>query len=129
MVRRMLRSGTVLAAPVVVGLWLWGGGDAALSGVIGLGMALLNLWLAGRVIGGAADTNPPSLVAAAMVAFGLGLALLTGIAFALQAVDVVSFPVTGLTLIGAHLGLVLWEGARAFPVGQVRHDGSLNAGG
>jgi hypothetical protein len=37
----------------------------------------------------------------------------------LQALDLVSFPVTGFTLVGAHLALVLWEAARAHPVAKV----------
>jgi hypothetical protein len=92
-------------------------------------MALGNLWLAARIIGGVADNNPGLLMAAGMVAFGLGLAVLTGIALGLQALDLVSFPVTGFTLIGAHFALVLWEGARAYPVTRVpARDDSLQIG-
>jgi len=129
MVHRMVRSGAVLAPFAIAPLWLWGGLQAATSGAVGLAMALLNLWLAGRIIGGVADTNPGLLMAAAMVAFGLGLALLTGIALVLQRLDLVSFPVTGLTLVGAHLGLVLWEAARAYPVEQATaRDDALRLG-
>ncbi len=129
MVRRMAKTGTLVAPAVVAVLWLWGGSEAAVSGAIGLTMALGNLWLAGRIIGGVADHDPTLLMAAAMVAFGLGLAVLTGIALALQALDLVSFPITGFCLIGAHLALVLWEGARAYPVNQVpAHDDGLRTG-
>ncbi len=131
MVGRMMRRGALAAPAVLAGLWAWDGGRAALSGAVGLGLALLNLWLAARVIGGVADTSPHLLLLAAMVAFALGLGLLTGIAFALQAAGVVSFPVTGWTLIGAHLGLVLWEAGRAFPVsgaGKPSRDGMLKTG-
>ena len=117
MVRRMARTGLFVSPAVLAGLWAWGGGRAALSGLVGLAMALANLWLAARVIGGVADTTPQLLVLAALAAFGLGLVALTAVALALQAVGVVSFGVAGFTLIGAHLGLVLWEARRAFPVG------------
>jgi hypothetical protein len=56
------------------------------------------------------------LFPAAMVALTLGLAVLTGLAFALRALDLVYFPVTGLTLVGSHLLLVLWEGAGAYKI-------------
>jgi hypothetical protein len=119
MVRRMTRSAAVVLPFLVVGLWLWDGGEAALSGAIGLVMALANLWLAARVIGGVAETNPQLLVGAAMVAFALGLGGLTALALGLQAMGILSFPVTGLTLVGAHLACVLWEGGRNFPMPSV----------
>ena len=111
MVRRMVLKGLLVAPVLIAGLWLWNGADYALSGAVGLGMTLLNLWVAGKVIGSIAERNPRLLLAAAMVAFALGLALLTAIAFALKATDVVYFPVTGITLVVAHLVLVLWEAA------------------
>lgn len=115
MVHRMLKRGLFLAPVVVAVLWIWKGSDMGLSVAVGIGMALVNLWLAGRVIGGVADNRPQLLLAGAMVAFTLGLALLTGIALALQAADVVTFKITGVALIVTHLGLVLWEAARAYP--------------
>jgi len=51
-----------------------------------------------------------------MIAFMLGLAVLVAIAFGLEALDFVTFKITGLVLIGTHLGLVLWEAASAYPV-------------
>ena len=131
MVRRMTRTAVLVLPVLVVGLWLWGGGEAALSGAIGLAMALANLWLAARVIGGVAETNPQLLVGAGMIAFALGLGGLTALALGLQAIGIVSFPVTGLTLVGAHLAVVLWEGGRSFPVSGVdrpRSNGALKGG-
>jgi hypothetical protein len=114
MVNRMMKRGVLLAPFVVALLWLVQGPRWGLSAAIGIAMALGNLLLAGRIIGGVAQNNPQLLFPAGMVAFALGLAVLTGIAFALKAADVVFFPVTGLTLIGAHLVLVLWEAAGAY---------------
>ena len=131
MVSRMIRTGALAAPAVLIALWAFGGGRAALSGAVGLCLALLNLWLAARVIGGVADTSPQLLLFAALVAFGLGLGALTAIAFALQAIGAVSFRVAGLTLVGTHLGLVLWEAGRAFPpagAGRRSRDGMLNPG-
>lgn len=114
MVRRMIKHALLIAPFLIIALWLVDGPTWALSGGIGLAMTLLNLVLAARIIGGIADKNPRLLLAAAMVAFSLGLALLTGIAFAVRALDFVYFPVTGFTLIGAHMILVLWEAAAAY---------------
>ena len=103
-------------APFVVAiLWIWQGADAGLSVAVGIAMALANLWLAGRVIGGVAENRPQLLIAGAMAAFTLGLAFLTGIALLLEANDVVTFKITGIALVVTHLGLVLWEAARAYP--------------
>jgi hypothetical protein len=56
------------------------------------------------------------LLIAAMVAFTLGLALLAGVAFGLQALEIVYFPVVGFTLIGTHMVLVLAEAGSAYPI-------------
>lgn len=113
MVGRMAKR-AVLVGPVLVALlWVLGGLDYALSGAVGIAMTLLNLWLAARIIGSVAERSPHLLLPTALATFALGLMLLTIIAFALQYLDAVVFPVTGLVLIGSHLGLVLWEAAGA----------------
>jgi hypothetical protein len=109
MVAGMVRRGLLLAPGLGVCLWLWGGPLYAWSGSVGLGMALLNLWVSARLIGGVADRNPELLMAVGLATFVLGLALLTAIALILNAMDLVIFPVTGASLIGSHLILVLWE--------------------
>lgn len=116
MVKRMIVRGLCLAPVLVTGLWLWNGADYAISGAAGLAMTLINLLLAARIIGGVAENNPKLLLPAAMLAFTLGLAILSAIAFALKASDVVNFPVTGITLVVAHLVLVLWEAAGAYKI-------------
>ncbi|MGH9195338.1 MAG: hypothetical protein ACRD1T_06325 [Acidimicrobiia bacterium] len=118
MVKRMIIKGAAIAPLLVTALWVWNGSEYALSGAIGLGMTVLNLWLAAKVIGSVAERNPKLLMAAGMAAFAFGLALLTLIAIALKATDVVYFPVTGFTLVGSHLLLVTWEAVLAFKIGQ-----------
>lgn len=114
MVNRMIKRGVLLAPVVIAALWIAQGPRWALSAAVGLALALANLVLASRIIGGVATHSPQLLVPAAMTAFALGLALLAGIGFALKTTDTVDFLVMGLTLIGAHLGLVLWEAAGAY---------------
>jgi hypothetical protein len=111
MVKRMIVRGLYLAPLLVAALWLWNGSEYAFSGAIGLGLTLLNLFLAAQVIGRVAENSPRLLLPAAMVAFTLGLAVITGISFVLKSTGVIYFPVTGFTLIGTHLLLVIWEAA------------------
>lgn len=119
MVYRMAKKGLLISPFVVLPFFIWGGVDAGVSALIGIAMALLNLVLAARIIGGVAENKPGMLLPAAMIAFMLGLAVLVAIAFGLEALDFVTFKITGLVLIGTHLGLVLWEAASAYPVKKV----------
>ncbi len=116
MVVRMARRALILGPVAVIGLLLVGGPVWALSGAVGVLMTLGNLWASARIIGGVADNKPTLLLIAAMVAFTLGLALLAGVAFGLQALEIVHFPVVGFTLIGTHMVLVLGEAGSAYPI-------------
>jgi hypothetical protein len=110
----MTKRALVLAPILFVVLALAHSFEWAISGAVGVAMTLANLWLAARVIGGVADNNPQLLLPAALAAFAFGLALLTGVTFALRTTGLVYFPVTGFTLIGTHFVLVLWEAAGAY---------------
>jgi hypothetical protein len=112
----MITRSLYVAPLLLIALWLWNGTEYAVSGAAGIAMTLLNLLLAAKIIGSVAENTPRLLLPAAMVALTVGLAVLTGIAFALKAWDLVYFPVTGFTLVGTHLLLVLWEGAGAYKV-------------
>ena len=116
MVVRMAKRAMFLTPILVVALWILGGPVWALSGAVGVAMTLANLWAAARIIGGVADNNPTLLLVAAMVAFTLGLALLGAIAFGLQALEIVDFPVVGFTLMATHMVLVISEAGAAFPI-------------
>ena len=108
-VRRMTLRALAIAPVVIVALWIWDGPSYGLSGAIGIAMTILNLYLSGLIIGRVADNKPDLLMPAALATFMLGLVVLTGIALLLRGTDAVSFPVTGLVLIGSHLFVVLWE--------------------
>ena len=122
MVVRMAKRAMFIVPVLVAVLWFIGGPVWALSGAVGVAMTLGNLWAAARIIGGVADNNPTLLLVAAMVAFTLGLALLGAIAFGLQALEIVDFPVVGFTLIGTHMVLVISEAGAAYPIRKT--DGS-----
>ena len=116
MVTRMAKRAALLAPIVLAALWIFSGPRAALSGAVGIAMALVNLWAAARIIGGVADNNPNLLLIGGMIAFTLGLVILGGVAYFLHTADVVIFPIVGFTLIGTHMLLVLTEARTAYPI-------------
>lgn len=120
MVGRMARRALVLTPVLVAALWLAGGPKWGVSALAGVAMTLGNLWVSAWILGGVAERAPRLLLPAGLAAFMLGLFLLTMVALALRELDVVYFPVTGFTLIGAHLGLVLWEAAGAYKHAETR---------
>lgn len=113
MVGRMIKRAALAAPLLLAGLLLWGGPGAALSGLLGIGFAVANLWLAARLIGRTADRDPQMLLLAGMAALFTALIVLTAMGLFLRRVDAISLPVLGFSLIGSHLGLVLWETATA----------------
>lgn len=111
MVNRMLRRGALVLILSVLALVILGGREEAFSGALGVGMALLNLWVAGRIIGGIAENAPHLLMPAALASFVFAALLLTVTGVLLQGSPVVDFKVTGVTLVASHLLLVTWEAA------------------
>jgi hypothetical protein len=130
MVRRMTVRALILA-PFVAGiLALFGGTEYAVSAAVGIGLTLLNLWIAARIIGTVADRTPQLLLPAGLGAFAFGLLLLPGIALLLRGAQVVFFPVTGFVLVGSHMLLVLWGAADGFDgTGAQGQSGSPAAAG
>lgn len=114
MVKSMIKRGLLLSPFAVAALAILGGLEWGLSAAIGLVLAIFNIWLAGRLIGGMAENNPQLIPIAGFAAFILALALLVVAALVIKQVESLDFPVTGLVLIGAHLILVTWEAANAF---------------
>jgi hypothetical protein len=114
MVRRMALRGLILAPFVVGALGAWGGWLWAFSAAVGLALTIGNLWLAGRLIGGVAESSPHMLLPIGLVTFTVGLLLLTLVSVGLKAAGAIYFPVTGFVLIGTHLVLVLTEAGVAY---------------
>lgn len=113
-VRRMVRRGLLLAPVAIVGLWIAGGPPYGVSVAAGIALTLFNLWLAGRIIGGLAENRPDLLLAGGMAALGAGMILVVAGLVALRAIEFIDLPVAGLSLIGAHLVIVLWEAVDVF---------------
>lgn len=114
MVRRMIRRGLLFAPLVIAFLWAVGGPRYALSAAAGIALTLVNLWLAGRIIGGLAENRPELLVVGGIGALAVGMGLVIVSLLVLRSIEYLNLTVVGLVLIGGHLGVVLWEAADAF---------------
>lgn len=114
LVRRMLRRGLLLGPGATLAAYLLGSSGSAAAVALGIALALANLWLAGRVLGGLAENHPELLLAGALGTFVLGLAALSGAALALRRVDGLDLPSALLALLATHLVLVTWQAADSF---------------
>ena len=132
MVGRMAKRGIALAGILAIVLLVWQGPLYAISALVGAALTLANLWLAARILGGVAERNPQMLLPVGLATFALGLMFVTLISFVLVQTDLIYFPVTGFTLIGLHLALVLWEASGAYQHARAKDQEllkeSLNAG-
>jgi uncharacterized membrane protein len=111
MVQRMTRRGALLTPLVVLASFLLGDHMTALAAAIGMALALLNLLIAGRVLGGIAENAPHLLVPAAMATLFVGLVLVIASGVVINRIESLSYAVTGLVMVGAHMTLVIWEAA------------------
>lgn len=111
MVQRMVRRGALLTPLVILAALLLGDEMTALAAGIGMALALLNLFIAGRVLGGIAENAPHLLIPAAMATLFVGLVLVVISGVVINRTENLSFAVTGLVMIGAHMTLVIWEAA------------------
>ena len=111
MVKRMLRRGALVLVLVALVLAVLDGPESSLSGSLGVALALLNLWVAGRIIGGIAENAPHLLMPAALASFVFAGLLLTVSGVVLQDSTAIDFKVTGVALVATHLLLVTWEAA------------------
>ena len=113
-VQHMIKRGALLAPILIVVLLAVEGLDAAGAGAIGLGLALLLLWISGRIIGGLAENRPDLLIVGAMVAMAVSLAGAGVALVVLERVDFVDFRVAAITLVTSYLVLIIWEAADKF---------------
>lgn len=110
-VRRMVHRGAVLAGIAVVAVAIFADRDAAVAATVGSLLALGNLYLAGRVIGGIAENAPHLLVAGALAAFGLGMILLAAVGLLLRNIEGFRGTYAAIALVTLHLVVVSWEAA------------------
>jgi hypothetical protein len=120
----MIRRGLLVSPAVVAAALAVGGLRSSLSALLGVTLALVNLWLAGRIIGGVAENRPELLMAAGLASLAVGLVLVVVSALTLRRFDGADFTVTGVVFALGHLVLVTWEAADAF----LRIDPSTHTG-
>lgn len=114
MMRRMVRRGLLLAPAAMLLVWVFAGDAAVIGMAAGTILALGNLYVAGRVIGGVAENSPHLLLAGAMGAFIIGMGGLLLAAFTMKNIEWLNLPAAGIALIATHLILVMWEAAQQF---------------
>jgi hypothetical protein len=105
----ILRTGLV-AAPVVcaVAALVWGWAGLASVG-LAVAIVLGNLWISAALLAWAARTSLGLLMGVALFGFLIRFALIAGIVLGLQDQSWVRPVPLGLTLVGTHLGLLVWE--------------------
>lgn len=105
----ILRRG-LLVAPLVVGAaWLLWGAKGAGSAAFAVVLVVGNFVLSAAMLSWAARISPTFLAGAALGGYVLRLGLITVVVLAVRSEPWVDLVPLGLTLIVAHLGLLIWE--------------------
>ena len=114
MMGNMIRRGLWLTPVVVLVSVVIGGLEAFPGAVLGIALALANLWFGGRVLGGLAENRPDLLLPGVLVVLAVAFGATVGALIALKQVDFIAFPMTAIIFAGSHLTLVTWEAADRF---------------
>lgn len=107
--RDIVRRALPLAPVVVIAATIGWGLDGALSALFALGLVCGNFLLSAALISNAARISLPTLMAAVLGGYLVRLALLFGAVLLVKDLGWVELWPLGLTLVVAHLGLLLWE--------------------
>ena len=108
--RDLVRRGLIIAPAVVVVAGLGWGRDGAISAAIGLAIVVVNFLVAAGIMSRAARLGGPGAIGGAALGglvFRMGVIILA--LFLLRDVSFIEIGVLGVTLVGAHLGLLAWE--------------------
>jgi hypothetical protein len=103
----LFKHGLYIAPAVVLAAWLWRGPDGAAAAFLGLGVVVCNFLVAALVMGWAARRGPTWIAACAFGGFFVRMAIILVVLFLAR--DVVDEVILAITLVGAHLGLLIWE--------------------
>jgi ATP synthase protein I len=105
----MVKRGVLLAPAVVLVAGLVRGWDGAAGAAIALAIVFANFLAAACIVSFAATISTKAAGIAATVGYVVRLAVIVAVLFAFRNVSWVDFPTLGLTLVGAHVGLLTWE--------------------
>ena len=105
----MVRRGIWLAPFLILaGIAIWGA-DGGWSVAYGLALVLLNFALSAALIAFGARVSPAALMASVLFGFLVRLAIIFVAVWLIQDQQWVSMVALGVTIIVAHLGLLVWE--------------------
>jgi len=105
----LARHAAIVSPVLVVGLGLWRGAPAAVGAAIALAVVAGNFVVAAAALDRGARISPTALASVAVGGYVVRLGVITGIGFAVHAIRWIDFPVFGIVLVTAHLGLLFWE--------------------
>lgn len=107
--RDIVRRATYVAPLWLVFCGIFWGFDGAASGAYGLVLVTANFLVAAALLTWAARVSPVALMAAALGGFVLRLGAITAAVLVVRNVDLFHPVALGVTIVVAHLGLLVWE--------------------
>lgn len=107
--RQTISRALVVGPVVVLAFWLTRGWDGAWSSALGVGIVVLNFWLAGAILTISSKISLQAYHVAAVIGFFLRLALLAGAFYAIVALVDVDRVALGVSAVIAYLTLLILE--------------------
>ena len=105
----LVRNGLLGAPLLVLAAGLWRGADGAWSAAFGLALATANLLVSARSLEWAARISFNTVAAVALGGYVVRLAVITMVVLLVRNLAWVDLPALGISLVVAHLGLLIWE--------------------
>jgi len=105
----LAKKAAIVTPIVVIGLNWWRGPDAALGAFLALALIVGNFFASAAILGWTAKHAPHALAGVAMLSFLGRLLVITIIGAGIKQLDIVDFPVFGITLVVSYLALLFWE--------------------
>ena len=103
----LVRHGLYIAPVVLLVAWLWRGTDGLAAAALGLGVVVCNFLVSAAVMGWAARRSPGWIGACAFGSFFVRMAIILVVLFLAR--NLVDEVILAITLVGSHLGLLIWE--------------------
>ena len=98
-----------MVAPLILLVAGIRGWDGVYSAAIALGIVLVNFLAAAAIMSRAAKSGPTAIGAAALGGYVLRLAVILVALVLLRHQPWIDLPTLGFTIVGTHLGLLVWE--------------------
>jgi len=105
----LAKKAAIVTPIVVIAVGIWRGPDAALAAFLALALVVVNFFASAAILGWTARRAPHALAGVAMLSFLGRLVIITIIGAGVKQLDIVDFPVFGITLVVSYLALLFWE--------------------